>query len=218
MYFLNRQALGDQLANRLDTFRNNDSIIMCLDKNALSACIEMASILHAWIFVIYFEPLSDPYARGRTLGALIETGNFVLNPAIGGTEYEYIYSEFSSQIEEMKRAAISRLNRSKVVNSIDRRAINGRNVLLTDDIFRDEMGLAIAKALLKPLSPAHIEGAAGNIMTEMSTKLYVETQGATYIDVLPADIFDDDHYFDEPDRLTEEQRLYMAQNISSYWV
>lgn len=206
------------MAGRLSDFRENDSIIMCLDKNALSACIEMASILHAWIFVIYYESIPDPYARDRVLGALIETGNFVLNPSISPTEYEYIYSEFSSKIEEMKREAVSKLNRSKIMNSIDRKFINGRNVLLTDDIFRDEMGLAIAKALLKPLSPAYIEGAAGNIMPEMSTKLYLETQGATYIDVLPADIFDDDHYFEQPDKLTEEQRLLIAQNISSCWV
>lgn len=214
---MNRQALGDQLAGRLDNFRNNDSVVMCLDKNALSACIEMARILHAWIFVIYYEEIIDPYARGRTLGALIETGSFVLNPVINQTEYEYIYSEFSSQIEEMKRTAMSKLNRAKLVNSVDRKFINGRNVLMTDDIFRDEMGMAIAKALLKPLSPAHIEGAAGNIMSEMSTRLYLETQGATYIDVLPADIFDDDHYFEEPDTFSEEERLMMAQNISQYW-
>lgn len=214
---MNRQALGDQLAGRLDNFRNNDSVVMCLDKNALSACIEMARILHAWIFVIYYEEIIDPYARGRTLGALIETGSFVLNPVINQTEYEYIYSEFSSQIEEMKRTAMSKLNRAKLVNSVDRKFINGRNVLMTDDIFRDEMGMAIAKALLKPLSPVHIEGAAGNIMSEMSTRLYLETQGATYIDVLPADIFDDDHYFEEPDTFSEEERLMMAQNISQYW-
>lgn len=205
------------MAGRLDNFRNNDSVVMCLDKNALSACIEMARILHAWIFVIYYEEIIDPYARGRTLGALIETGSFVLNPVINQTEYEYIYSEFSSQIEEMKRTAMSKLNRAKLVNSVDRKFINGRNVLMTDDIFRDEMGMAIAKALLKPLSPVHIEGAAGNIMSEMSTRLYLETQGATYIDVLPADIFDDDHYFEEPDTFSEEERLMMAQNISQYW-
>jgi predicted phosphoribosyltransferase len=210
-------VLGDQLAERIDAFRNNDSIIVCLDKNALAACIEMATVLHTWIFVIYYEPISDPYARGRILGALIETGNFVLNPEISPTEYEYIYSEFSSHIEEKKREAMSILNRSKQINSIDRTFINGRNILLTDDIFRDEMGMAIAKALLKPLSPAHIEGAAGNIMSEMSTKLYLETQGATYIDVLPADIFDDDHYFEEQDTYTEEERLAMAQNIANYW-
>ena len=210
--------LGDQLAERLNTFRNNNSVILCLDRNALSACIEMAVGLHAWIFVIYHEVIPDPYATGRTLGTLIETGEFVINPVISLTEYEYIYSEFSSQIEQTKREAMSRLNRSSQINSIERSFINDKGVLLMDDIFRDEMGIAIAKALLKPLSPSHIEGAAGNIMPEPSTKLYMETQGTTYMDVLPADLFDDDHYYEQPDSYTDEQKMEFLKNISTYWI
>jgi hypothetical protein len=177
----------------------------------------MAIDLHAWIFVIYNEMIPDPYAQDRMLGALIETGEFVLNPAISQIEYEYIYSEFSSKIEQMKREAMSRLNRTSQVNSIERTFINGHKVLMMDDIFRDEMGIAIAKALLKPLSPSHIEGAAGNIMPEPSTKLYIETQGATYMDVLPADLFDDNHYFEQPDAYTSEQKLEFIKSISTYW-
>ncbi|MCL1839502.1 hypothetical protein FWF89_00670 [Candidatus Saccharibacteria bacterium] len=217
MYFHNRQALGDELAQKLKNFRDNDSIIMCIDPNSLLACIELAAMLHAYIFIIYYETISDPYALGRTLGVVIESGEFVLNPDISNQEYQYIYMNFSSQIDQAKREAISRLNKTKQENSIERTFINDRNVLLTDDIFREFMGVAIAKTLLKPLRPAHIEGVAGNIIPDTSTRLYLETQGTTYLDVIASNIFDDDHYFDEPDNYTAEQKIELAKRISDYW-
>ena len=210
--------MGDQLAKKLETFCKNDSIIICLDKSSLLTCIELAALLHAYIFVMFYETLQDPYDPSRVLGAVLESGEFVIHPAISHSEYEFIYSEFASQIEEMKRAAMSRLNRSGQSNSIDRHFIDGRNVLLTDDILRDEMEIAIAKSILKPLRPAHIEGVAGNIVSEVSNKLYLETKGTTYLDVLASNIFDDNHYFEEPDKYSEDQKLELAKNISLYWV
>ena len=210
--------MGDELAQKLKKFKNNDSIIMCIDPNSLLACIELASVLHAWIFLIYYETIADPYAINRSLGAIIESGEFVLNPDISSQEYQYIYMNFSSQIDQAKREAVSRLNKVQQENSIKRTFVDDRNVLLTDDIFRDFMGVAIAKTLLKPLKPAHVEGVAGNIIPDTSTRLYLETQGTTYLDIIASNIFDDDHYFDEPDKYTVEEKIQMAKNIANYWI
>ena len=209
--------MGDQLAQRLETFANNDSIVMCLDRSALLCCIELAAMLHAWVFMIHSETIDDPYAIDRKLGVVLESGEFVLNPAISTREYDYIYTNFSSEIDQAKRVAMSRLNRGAQVNAFDYSFINGRNVLLADDIFRDDMGLAIAKAILKPLRPNHVEGVAGNILPDISTKLYLETEGTTYLDVIPSNLFDDDHYFEQPDSYSDEQKADLAKNISIYW-
>lgn len=217
MYFVSRLVLGEKLSQRLEKFRNNDSVIMCLDINSLLACIELATKLHSWIYVIHHEPVSDPYAVGRTLGVVLQNGLFVLNPEISKQEYEYIYTNFSNQIEQTKREAMTRLNQDNRASTVDIKVINGRNLLLMDDIFRDNMSLAVAKTILKPLSPAYIEGVAGNILPDANTKLYLETQGTTYMDIIPTGFFDDDHYFEQQDLYSNGQKLDLAKNISIYW-
>lgn len=217
MYFVSRQVLGDHLSQRLEKFRNNDSVIMCLDVKSLLTCIELATKLHAWIYVVRHEIVDDPYDIHRTLGVILQNGEFVLNPTISKQEYEFIYLNFSSQIEQTKREAMTRLNKSNQDETVNIKVINGRNLLLTDDIFRDEMGIAVAKTMLKPLSPAYIEGVAGNILPEINTKLYLETHGTTYMDIIPTNFFDDDHYFEQQDLYSDEQKLELAKNISIYW-
>lgn len=217
MYFVSRQALGDQLSQRLEKFKNNDSVVLCIDEGSLLTCIELAAQLHAWIYVVHHEAVADPYAVGRTLGVVLQSGEFVLNPSVSKQEYEYVYTNFSSQVDQTKREAMSRLNKSNQVDTVDVKVINGRNLLLTDDIFRDEMSIAVAKAIVKPLTPVHIEGVAGNILPEINTKLYLETQGTTYMDVIATSFFDDNHYFEQQDDYGDEQKFNLARNISIYW-
>ena len=51
MYYPNRQALGEQLATKLNDFANNETIIFCLKKSSLLACVALAAKLHAYIYI-----------------------------------------------------------------------------------------------------------------------------------------------------------------------
>ena len=77
--------------------------------------------------------------------------------------------------------------------------------------------IQIALNILKAYSPAKIAGTCGNITSAISDKFQIETDGCTYMDILPNTFFDDDHYFDQPDTYSEEQKISMANNISLYW-
>lgn len=218
MFYPNRQVLGDQLAEKLTQFKDTDSIVFCLKKSSLLSCIELAANLHAYIYIMQYAEIQDPFDITRVLGAVTQKGDFVLNPEISRGEYEYIAMDFMSIIEERKRDAFSALNAQPDPNpSFDMNAFNNRNVLLFADILSTQFQIQVALNILKSYKPALITGVCGNITTDISDKFTIETDGVTYMDILPNTSFEDDHYFDQPDTLSEEDKIKMANNISLYW-
>jgi predicted phosphoribosyltransferase len=218
MFYPSRQNLGDQLSLKLQEYRNNDTIIFCLKKSSLLSCIELAARLHAYIYILQYAEVSDPYDITRPLGVVTENGEFITNPDISYNELEYINSNFSSVVEERKRDAFTRINSEQDLNpNFDLAAFNNRKVLVFADIIKSIVEVQVALDILKPYSPTTIHGAFGNITGQVSDKLEIEAGGCTFMDVLNTTTFDDDHYFDQPDKYTDEQKIKMANNISVYW-
>jgi len=218
MYYPSRQALGDQLAAKLDKYRNNDSIIFCVKESSLLTCVELAARIHAYIYILQYSEVDDPYDTTRQLGAIIPNGDFILNPDISPSEYDYIYSNFSGIIDQGKQNAFSEINaRDNLNEKFNMDVLNNRNVLIVADILKTTFELEVALNVLKPYAPSSVFGAFGNITMPVSDKMHLESDGLSYMDVLPNTIFDDDHFFNQPDNYTEEQKIKLANNISLYW-
>lgn len=218
MFYPSRQALGDQLAMRLTQFKNNESIIFCLKKSSLLSCIELAAHLHAYIYVLQYAEIADPFDITRNLGAITPKGEFVLNPEISQSEFEYISGDFMSIIEERKREAFSEINGERDPNPyFDLAAFNNRNVLLFADVLQTSFQIQVALNILKAYTPTTITGVVGNITSAVSDKFLMETDGCVYMDVLQNNFFEDAHYFDQPDNYSEDDKINMANNISLYW-
>jgi predicted phosphoribosyltransferase len=218
VFYPSRQALGDQLAMRLTQYKNNESIIFCLKKSSLLSCIELAAHLHAYIYVLQYAEIADPFDITRNLGAITPKGEFVLNPDISQSEYEYIASDFMSIIEERKREAFSEINGERDPNPyFDLAAFNNRNVLLFADVLQTSFQIQVALNILKSYTPTVITGVVGNITSAVSDKFLIDTDGVTYMDVLQNNFFEDSHYFDQPDNYSEDDKINMANNISLYW-
>ena len=171
-----------------------------------------------YVYILQYVEIPDPFDITRTLGAITQKGDFVLNPTISRAEYDYIAMDFLSVIEERKRTAFSKINAEANPNpNFDMRAFNNRNILLFADVLMTSFQIQIALNILKAYSPTKVTGTCGNITSAISDKFNIVTDGCTYMDILPNTFFDDDHYFDQPDTSTDEQKISMANNISLYW-
>ncbi len=218
MFYPSRQALGDQLAMKLAQYKNTETIIFCLKKSSLLSCIELAANLHAYIYVLQYAEIQDPFDLTRNLGAITQKGEFVLNPDISQSEYEFINSDFMSIIEERKREAFSEINGERDPNlAFDLAAFNNRNILLFADVLQTSFQIQVALNVLKAYTPTVITGVVGNITSAVSDKFLIDTDGCVYMDILQNNFFDDSHYFDQPDNYTEDDKINMANNISLYW-
>ena len=101
--------------------------------------------------------------------------------------------------------------------NFDLAAFNGRNIILHADVLKTSFQIQVASNILKAYAPTMIVGVCGNITSPVSDKFQMETSGVTYMDILPNTFFDDDHYFDQQDPYTEDEKISMANNISLYW-
>lgn len=218
MFYPNRQVLGSQLADKCEEYKDTDSIIFCLKRSSLLSCIQMAAQLHAYVYILQYAEVADPFDITRALGAVTAKGDFVINPDISQSEYEYIEQDFMSVIEERKRVAFSEINSEADPNpNFNLEAFNGRDILLFADVLMTSFQIQVALDFLKSYSPSSIVGVCGNITSPVSDKFNIDADGVTYMDVLSSTIFDDDHYFDQPDTYTDEQKIEMANNISLFW-
>lgn len=217
MFYPSRQVLGDQLAVKLSEYRNNDTVIFCLKRSSLLSCIELASRLHAYIYILQYSEVDDPYDITRQLGAIKSDGGFVLNPDISRGEYDFICGNFMGLVEQRKQTAFSKVNSENLNPNFDLKVFNNRNIIVFADILKTTFQLEVAMEVLKPYKPTKVYGAFGNITVPVSDKMQLEADGLAYMDILPHTLFDDDHYFDQPDKYTDEQKIKIANNISLYW-
>lgn len=219
MYFNDRMSLGNKLADNVSEIKGTDAILVCLKQSSLMVAISMAVKLRAWIFPLFYEKLINPLDPTSTLGALNQNGEFCRHPNITSNEYEYIQQEFMAQIEEEKRTAMSRLNETMNAyhGTSDPHILNNRNVVLVGDVMFNNLELEIAKLIMKPLTPARIYGTVGNVTVDVSDEFHLTTNESYVLDILPSSIMGEDHYFENQDAYSSDEKQALALNIAQYW-
>lgn len=219
MYFSDRATLGEQMAGILSTDRGSDAIIIGLKKSSLMVCITLAVRLRAWIYPLFFETIKNPADPSQILGAVIPSGEFCINPAVGDDFYEYIQQEFFSTLEEMKREAMMQLNGTmrEYGEEPDPHVINNRTVILVGDVMMNSLELGVVGELLKPLSPLKVIGTAGNVTVDVSDKFRIETHESHMLDIIPQSFMNEDHYFEKPDAYSDAEKQALIRNIATYW-
>lgn len=220
MYFSDRLALGERLADTLPEIRGTDSIIVCLKESSMMVAIVMAIRLRAWILPLFYEKIPNPMDPSSTLGAMAQSGEFCLQPTISENEYEYIVEEYMAQIEEAKREAMSRLNQAMndYHGTEDSHVLNNRNVILAGDVMMNPLELEVANIVLKPLTPLAVYGAVGNVTVDVSDRFRLSTNKSSILDILPSSVMGEDHYFESRDAYSDEEKKLFAINIATYWI
>lgn len=217
MYFVNRIELGQSLAEKVQYFKAQDAIVLCLNENALSTGIGLASSLRAWVYPLLTEPVIIP-GDPRIIGLINQEGQMCYNPGLSLYEREDLEMEYAGIIQDASREAFSRLNRqANSLGFLNTEILRGRTIILCADIIRDQLQIAAAFELLKPILTKGVVSVAGNVMTDAADALQVATQKSDFMDVMTS-MFDDDHYFEQPESYSIEERRQLAINITRYWV
>lgn len=219
VYFSNRMSLGERLADSLPELRGTDAIVVCLKKSSMMVAISMAIRLRAWVFPLFYEKIANPMDPTATLGGLVQNGEFCLQPDISENEYSYILEEYMAQLEEAKREAMSRLNRTinEYLGTEDPHVLNNRNIILAGDVMMNALELEIATIILKPLTPLNVYGAVGNVTVDVSDRFRLNTNKSTILDILPSSVMGEDHYFENGDAYSTEEEQLLAVHIAEYW-
>lgn len=217
MYFVSRLHLGRTLAAQMIALRGEEPIVLCLKESSLSVSIALATEVHGWVYPLLFEPIIIP-GETRILGVINQDGELCYNPALSTYEREELEMDYQSVIQDASREAFSRLNqRTDEYGSLNKEALRGRTVIMCADIVRDQLEIGAANEYLKTIVTQKIVSLVGNVSTDSATALYIASDESKFMDVLP-NMFDDDHYFEQPEAYSIEEQRKLAMNISQYWV
>lgn len=205
------------MAQKIAHLRAKDVVVLCLKEDSLSTSIGLASELRGWIYPLLIEPIIIP-GDGRMYGAINQDGELCHNPKLSRFELEELEMDNGAIIQDASRAAFSKLNQQTTeYGELRKDGLRGRTIILCADILRDQMEIAAALDFLKSVNTASIVGVAGNITTDAADMLVLSSERSEYMDVL-TNMFDDDHYFEQPESYSIQERRQLAMNISQYWI
>jgi predicted phosphoribosyltransferase len=216
MYYNDRTDLGNKLAIRLAELKAVEPVILCLKESSLSTAIALAAELRGWVYPLVCEEIKME-ADDRIIGVIDSDGTYTVNPQLSSFELEDIMTEFHSIVEDKKREAFSRLNRSSAdYAKLNPDVFNERVVILCGDVLKNQIHIGAARALLKPKRPITTIAVAGNVDVNAADYLRLTADQTQMMDVMSS-MFDDDHYFEKTDPYTVEQKRQIAMNISQFW-
>lgn len=207
MYYTDRLALGNILADKVSAVVPRGTVIVCLKSTAKPVCAALARRLDSWIFDLTYEPVCYPGDPTRFLGAVTADGGFCVHPAMSELEYRAICYEFHGWLSDAKRSAMRRLHQRQgsAETQVDRRLLNLNHVMLVADVLTDTLALAAARTILQPLQLRALYAAAGNVTADIYDALRLQTDACEILHILPGHVFADDHYFSGP-RFVKQQR------------
>jgi len=144
------QMLGDKL--RAAGYGSSD-VMLCIPRGGVVVGYHAAERLDAVLDIIVPRKIGAPFNSEFAIGAVMEDGSIYLNRAdmqgIGITD-EYIKSETSRQIEEIKRRI--RFYRK----SRPRPDVSGKTVIIVDDGIATGATIKAASISLKKMNPARL--------------------------------------------------------------
>ena len=238
MNFIDRTSLGDALALHLQQFHGKDAIILCLQEDSLLTCLTVASQIRAWLYPLIYEPVYSSDHAQRLLGAYDQDGEFCplpdphapakttldgLQDSDGQQKTATTDSELADSdakaIKKQKTAAMKAINRqlSSYGITLDKRQMDGRDIILAADVLTDVLPLAVAQKLLKEVRPRSLTAVAGNATPEAAHMLRMSAGTTEIMDVLSGITYDHRRYFEHEDSYTPEQKYTLTQHIAAYW-
>lgn len=215
-YFASRTEAGQLLAERLQKYRYDDTIVLVLSEGAVLVGAEIAKSLHSLITMLLTKDVYLP--DGRTLvGVVNEVGGFSYNNAFSTGEIEELESEYRGNIEFAKMQAMHELHvalgqgglisadyfRNRVVIVVSDGTLNGMAFDMANDFLK---GIKTKKIVM--VSPIASVGAVDR-MHILADDLHCLT--------VTDSVFDIDHYYDDNELPKHNEILDIFNNIVLQW-
>lgn len=215
-YFDSRAQAGQLLAQKLQKYCDQDTIVLALSENAIIVAAEIAKSIHSLITMLLTKDVYLP--DGRTIvGVINELGGFVYNNSFSTGQIEELESEYRGNIEFAKMQAMHELH-----------VALGQGGLISADYFRDRVVIVVTDGTIKGL----VFDMANDYLKGIHTKKVIM---ATPIADVPAldrmhiladelycltaidSVFGIDHYYADNTELNHQQIIDIINNIDTTW-
>jgi hypothetical protein len=216
MYYKNRLALGRAVARRISELVGEGLVVVVLKPSALTAATALAAKLRGFVlpyltYPIHIESYKVP------IGVVDQAGNFVYSPRLTSGEIFDIENNYGGFMESEKLKAMNAINKMRDLYGEVACDMKGRDCVLFADVLQDTMELEAAVRLFDDETTKEIIIAAGNVTDTVSNYLMEHAKHNFYFLHTIKDVFDDNHYFDNPAEYSPEQLREIMGNIQRHW-
>ena len=153
MRFRDRSDAGRRLAERLETFRGQDVVVLGLPRGGVPVAAEVARALGAPLDVIVVRKVGVPFQPELAMGAVGEGGVLVVDERVlalsGATPDELAAAQRREGAEIDERVQRFRRNRGPI-------ALSGRTAIVVDDGIATGSTARAACAVVRALGAARI--------------------------------------------------------------
>lgn len=164
----NRKHAGRLLAEKLNQYKNSDTIVMAVPQGGIPVGREIADALHLPFEIIFSKRIKDPANSDISIGA-VSLDEVVLPESTNYVPQSYIYH----QIALIRKTLQSEFN--EYYADKPRAELTNKTVIIVDDVLRETEELTACLKSIKKQNPKNIVVAAP-VATSKAAHLLAEDE------------------------------------------
>ncbi len=217
MYFASRLHAGRMLAEQLaKKYRHENCAVLALNDGGVMVGAQIASKLHCVLTLLISEEIMLP-REPDALAGITSGGAVAYNQRYSQGEINELLGDYYSVVEQEKLTKMHDMNRMLGnMGTVDRRLLEGRNVIVVTDGLKTGFPVDLAAEFLKPISIKSLVVATPFASVPAVDRMHVLADDLYCMNVI-ADYFDTDHYYDKQDVPDHKTVVKTVSEIIHKW-
>lgn len=216
MYFKDRHQAGQQLADKLQKYRYENTAVVALSDGGVIIGAEIAKALHCVLTMLLTEEVKLP-GEHSPLAVVNQDGGFTYNNMFSTGQLEGFTSEYHNYIEQEKLQKFQSINRLLGEGGLIRQdLLYGRNVILVSDGLQNGLSLDAAAAFLKPIKIERLIVATPLASIPAVDRMHLMADEIVCLSVVE-NMMGIGHYYDDNQLPSHEQLVKTIETIVLNW-
>ncbi len=215
-YFESRTQAGDILADIMQKYKYEDTIVLALSSGGVLVGAEIARKLHSLIALLLTKDIYLP--DGQTvIGVMDELGGFIYDNSFSSGQIEELYTEYRGSIEMAKMQALHEMHVALGQGGIiSPDYFRNRIVIVVNDGALNGMAFNMAYSFLKTIAVKKIIMVTPIASVSAVDRMHVIADEINCLSVTE-NPFEVDHYYDDNKLPDQDEVIDILNDIILLW-
>ncbi len=217
MYFASRTQAGRILANRiLPKYRYENCAVVALSDGGVVVGAQIAMALHCVLSLLLSEDITLPREL-EAIEGISQDGSVSFNDSYSPGELDEFIGEYYQYIEQEKLEKLHELHHLLGSgNTVDKRLLIGRNVILVSDGLSSGFAIDLAASYLKTIPIEKMIVATPLASVQAVDRLHIAADEIYCLSVVE-NYISTDHYYDQRDIPPHDKIIQIIERIIFSW-
>ena len=205
------------LANQLvEKYRYENCAVVALDDGGVVVGAQIAASLHCVLSLLLNEPIMLPREL-EAIAGISQDGSVTFNSKYSPGELDELIGEYYQYIEQEKLTRLHSLNAVLGKgNTVDKRLLAGRNIILVSDGLGSGFAIDLAAEFLKPIPTEKLIVATPLASVQAVDRLHVLADELCVLSVVE-NFMGSDHYYEQRDIPPHDKIVEIIERITLNW-